>query len=82
VNAATFERMWLNTRHRVLTRLAQQATEDAQRMRAQIPAFPEHADELEQVAAGLDDYATRCTAAAADPTLPTPAYAGSAAAQD
>jgi hypothetical protein len=73
-----FVDMWTAARTRVLTRSAIQATADAQRMRDRIPAFPDHADELERTAAGLDDYAARCRAAAEDPSLPNPEYAGAA----
>lgn len=67
---------WNRARTRVLTRYARQAAEDAQRLRDRIPAFPEHAADLEGNAAALDDYAARCRAAANDPSLPTPEYAG------
>lgn len=74
--------MWNGARTRVLTRYAEQAADRAEMMRARRVLFPDGADEVERIAAGLDEYAARCRAAASDPSLPTPAYAGSAASRE
>lgn len=58
--------MWFRARSRTLTRLAWEAEFAAARTRERVELFPDHADELERIAAGLDEYVARCRAAAAD----------------
>lgn len=74
VNTETFTHLWGQARERVLSRYAAQAREQAQRLRDRAHRFPEEVASIESVAAELKDYADRCEAAAADPSLPTPTY--------
>jgi hypothetical protein len=68
--------MWAAARARVLHRYAVTAAQLADHYRRRTARFPAHAAELHELAAGLDRYAAACLAAADDPTLPTPTYAG------
>lgn len=67
---------WNAARARVLTRNADAAAGAAAAFRERVSLFPGHADELERRAAELDRYAAQCRAAATDPSLPNPEYAG------
>lgn len=77
-----FADVWLAARTRVLRRQAEQAAQNAagQRQRADHPpdcADPARwAESHQQLAAELERYAADCLAAAEDPSLPTPEYAG------
>jgi hypothetical protein len=67
-----FVEMWAEARERVLTRYAQQARSEAERLHAALRAFPLDEAELKAEAAGWERYAQACELAAADPSLPTP----------
>jgi hypothetical protein len=68
----TFANAFTASRARVLTRHAEQAEEEAARLRQRVAAFPEHAAEMVGRADACDRFAADCRAAAADVTLPTP----------
>jgi hypothetical protein len=69
---AWFAEAFTAARARVLTRHAEQAEEEAGRLRQRVTAFPEYAAELVGRAEACDRFAVDCRAAAADATLPTP----------
>jgi hypothetical protein len=68
----TFANAFTASRARVLTHHAEQAEEEAGRLRTRVTAFPEYAAELLGRADACDRFAAECRAAAADATLPTP----------
>jgi hypothetical protein len=68
----TFANAFNASRTHVLNRYANQAEEEAARLRQRVTAFPEHAAELVGRAEACDRFAAECRAAAADVTLPTP----------
>lgn len=68
--------VWFAARSRVLTRDAEAAASTAEQYRQRAASFPDDAADLDRLADGLDRYAAECRAAAADPALPNPTYAG------
>lgn len=74
---------WNAARSRVLLRQADQSERDAEYQRQRALRVPDSADPEKwaevhhRIAAGLDRYAVACQAAANDPSLPIPEYAGS-----
>lgn len=79
--------MWTAARARVLTRQAEEAERSAGWQRQRAGRAPDGTDAAQwaavhhRTADGLDRYAAACRAAAADPSLPNPTYAGSGAGQ-
>jgi hypothetical protein len=72
MDTTTFAKAFNASRTHVLNRYADQAEEEAARLRQRVTAFPEHAAEMVGRAEACDRYAADCRAAAADASLPTP----------